>query len=66
MDLNQVRSSALSQIGPDWTEANLFFEQNGADNGDRTHDLRFTKPLLYQLSYVGILEAPYIIYSPEQ
>jgi hypothetical protein len=27
----------------------------GADDGIRTRDLRFTKPLLYQLSYVGIL-----------
>jgi len=26
----------------------------GADDGIRTRDLRFTKPLLYQLSYVGI------------
>jgi hypothetical protein len=26
---------------------------NGADDGIRTRDLRFTKPLLYQLSYVG-------------
>ena len=25
----------------------------GARNGTRTHDLRFTKPLLYQLSYPG-------------
>ncbi len=25
----------------------------GASRGDRTHDLRFTKPLLYQLSYAG-------------
>jgi hypothetical protein len=25
----------------------------GADDGIRTRDLRFTKPLLYQLSYVG-------------
>ena len=25
----------------------------GADGGSRTPDLRFTKPLLYQLSYVG-------------
>ena len=24
-----------------------------ADDGIRTRDLRFTKPLLYQLSYVG-------------
>jgi hypothetical protein len=28
--------------------------RNGrADDGIRTRDLRFTKPLLYQLSYVG-------------
>ena len=27
--------------------------QDGADDGIRTRDLRFTKPLLYQLSYVG-------------
>jgi hypothetical protein len=26
----------------------------GADVGNRTPDLRFTKPLLYQLSYVGV------------
>ncbi len=26
-------------------------EYNGAGDGTRTHDLRFTKPLLYQLSY---------------
>jgi hypothetical protein len=25
-----------------------------ADDGIRTRDLRFTKPLLYQLSYVGV------------
>ena len=28
---------------------------NGADNRDRTDDLRFTRALLYQLSYVGLL-----------
>ena len=28
---------------------------HGADRGTRTHDPRFTKPLLYQLSYVGAL-----------
>ncbi len=28
--------------------------KNGADDEIRTRDLRFTKPLLYQLSYVGI------------
>jgi hypothetical protein len=29
---------------------------SGADDGIRTRDLRFTKPLLYQLSYVGARE----------
>jgi hypothetical protein len=28
-------------------------KSNKADDGIRTRDLRFTKPLLYQLSYVG-------------
>ena len=27
--------------------------KDGADKGIRTPDLRFTKPLLYRLSYVG-------------
>ena len=27
--------------------------ESGADGRDRTGDLRFTKPLLYQLSYIG-------------
>jgi hypothetical protein len=26
---------------------------HGASGGDRTHDLRFTKPLLYRLSYAS-------------
>jgi hypothetical protein len=30
-------------------------EKRTADDGVRTRDLRFTKPLLYQLSYVGKL-----------
>ena len=29
------------------------FGTNGAEDGIRTRDLRFTKPLLYQLSYFG-------------
>ena len=28
-------------------------QKTGADGQDRTDDLRFTKPLLYQLSYIG-------------
>ena len=27
--------------------------RNGADEGTRTLDLRFTKPLLFRLSYIG-------------
>ena len=27
--------------------------KNGANEGTRTLDLRFTKPLLYRLSYIG-------------
>ncbi len=38
-------TSIVSQTTPDKT---------GADGQDRTDDLRFTKPLLYQLSYIGI------------
>ena len=34
-----------------------------ADDGIRTRDLRFTKPLLYQLSYVGAAEAK-ITFAP--
>ena len=35
-----------------WT----IIEKTGAGDWNRTSDLRFTKPLLYQLSYAGILE----------
>src|ERR1700719_3855337 len=38
-------------VGPDVT----------ADDGIRTRDLRFTKPLLYQLSYVGTKRAKHCI-----
>ena len=31
----------------------LAVEKNGAGEGNRTPDLRFTKPLLYRLSYAG-------------
>lgn len=30
-----------------------YTSKNGANEGTRTLDLRFTKPLLYRLSYVG-------------
>ncbi len=31
----------------------LRYTSSGANKGTRTLDLRFTKPLLYQLSYIG-------------
>ena len=30
-----------------------YTSKNGANEGTRTLDLRFTKPLLYRLSYIG-------------
>jgi hypothetical protein len=35
--------------------------KNGAPGRSRTRDLRFTKPLLYQLSYKGVLENYFFI-----
>ncbi len=36
--------------------ANDRYQVNGAESGARTRDLRFTKPLLYQLSYFGVIK----------
>ena len=38
--------------------------RSSADDGIRTRDLRFTKPLLYQLSYVGGKRAKHCIPWP--
>ncbi len=39
--------------------------KTGADGQDRTDDLRFTKPLLYQLSYIGeIRDCHYATFTP--
>ena len=32
----------------------MFSKEAGADEGIRTLDLRFTKPLLFRLSYIGV------------
>ena len=41
-------------IETEWSDADKsVIAKTGADDGIRTRDLRFTKPLLYQLSYVG-------------
>lgn len=36
-------------------------EKKKAENGSRTHNLRFTKPLLCQLSYLGVINPNYFI-----
>jgi hypothetical protein len=36
-----------------WKEKRGIEQKNGADERTRTVDLRFTKALLYQLSYIG-------------
>ena len=38
--------------------------KTGADGRDRTDDLRFTKPLLYQLSYIGEIRASHYATFP--
>ena len=40
--------------GPISGETHRGSRSDGADDEIRTRDLRFTKPLLYQLSYVGV------------
>ena len=49
-DTKAIDAARLRSI-PAWQLRKLFGA--GADDGIRTRDLRFTKPLLYQLSYVG-------------
>jgi hypothetical protein len=41
---------------------------SGAEDGIRTRDLRFTKPLLYQLSYFGLTaeRGEHAIHSPSR
>ena len=41
-------------LPPRLARPNFLLQKTGADGRDRTDDLRFTKPLLYQLSYIGI------------
>lgn len=45
-----------AQIGFDPLPQGLLLN-TGASRGDRTPDLRFTKPLLYQLSYASVCKA---------
>jgi hypothetical protein len=43
--------SLQAELFADDNPTNPKYKKNGAGEGTRTHDLRFTKPLLYQLSY---------------
>jgi hypothetical protein len=36
------------------TQKGIKSDKSGANDEIRTRDLRFTKPLLYQLSYIGV------------
>ncbi len=45
--------SSAPELRRDSFRSTLLQVKAGADDGIRTRDLRFTKPLLYQLSYVG-------------
>ncbi len=48
--VHEFESLTSAAIAPD---AFGRIDLSRADDGIRTRDLRFTKPLLYQLSYVG-------------
>jgi hypothetical protein len=47
------RFASVGAYGVTLSLSTLLRVKAGADDGIRTRDLRFTKPLLYQLSYVG-------------
>ena len=48
-----MKRSVPTEVMPDSVRLHVVASEGGADDGIRTRDLRFTKPLLYQLSYVG-------------
>ncbi len=48
----------LEAFEPTTRASDVFCGFSGATDQSRTDDLRFTKPLLYQLSYGGIAVAP--------
>ena len=52
MTVPAIAARLLQSAASTCTESQVS-QQIGADEGARTLDLRFTKPLLYQLSYVG-------------
>jgi hypothetical protein len=58
-DQKSAAESATSRNQAEVEQAELYplesevVENNGAGDWNRTNDLRFTKPLLYQLSYAG-------------
>jgi integrase len=51
--LSQSATPAQTAFGAEEKKSVEVFENHGAGEGNRTPDLRFTKPLLYRLSYAG-------------
>jgi hypothetical protein len=51
--LGAKQSASAKATARQPSHSTLLRAKAGADDGIRTRDLRFTKPLLYQLSYVG-------------
>ena len=60
MARNHPATPRHTTLRPDYRVHSAVRAKNGADDGIRTRDLRFTKPLLYQLSYVGAGGKDYI------
>jgi hypothetical protein len=56
-----MRSQLGSHVSGNGTTKRFALKKRKADDGVRTRDLRFTKPLLYQLSYVGEKRAEHCI-----
>src|SRR5436189_5109727 len=54
--------SEMANIRRSMFNDRIQINRSSADDGIRTRDLRFTKPLLYQLSYVGIFTSENDIY----
>ena len=52
-----VPADAVAALGATGSELMQIHSRIGAPGRNRTRDLRFTKPLLYQLSYKGNFES---------
>ena len=59
---DRIRTCDL--LVPNQTRYQTALHLDGANEGTRTLDLRFTKPLLYQLSYIGASAEEIITNTP--